>query len=75
MHAEAAGALEPLEQAAARQAARRQAGELPAVGDEVEASHEASRGPALRATMAACAAGHSELTGPATVNLTQLGAD
>ena len=46
------------------------------VSDEVKASHDASRGPALRATRAACAAaGHGELKGPATVNLTQLRPD
>ena len=48
MHAEAAAKLEPLEQAAARQAAHKQAGKPMAVVDEVKASHEASRGPALR---------------------------
>ena len=74
MYASTAVALKPLEEAAARQAARTKAGEQVEVSDEVNASHNASRGPGLRATMETCAAtGSGELNGPATVNMTEKG--
>ena len=49
------------------------------VSDEVKASHDVSRGPALHASnngsVRGSGAGHGKLEGPATVSLTQLGPD